>query len=106
METRSKQENKRVGSYTPGPWQAIEFSSPRGSYYVVNENNGDLIFGAGRSICEANAHLIAAAPELLDALRDTVQALKGYVEDDGGPEWVYKALDEAKAAIAKAEGAP
>ena len=48
----------------------------------------------------ANAHLIASAPDLLDALRGAV----GYVEMEGGylndPYW-YTA---AKCAIAKAEG--
>lgn len=48
----------------------------------------------------ANAHLIASAPDLLDALKGAV----GYVEMEGGylndPYW-YTA---AKCAIAKAEG--
>lgn len=48
--------------------------------------------------CEANAHLIAAAPELLEALEDLMEAVKDHYEA-GGYEW-----KQARAAIAKAKG--
>ena len=45
---------------------------------------------------EANAHLIAAAPDLYQALRDTVAAAGG-IHSDNVPE-------SARLALAKAEG--
>ena len=46
---------------------------------------------------KANARLIAAAPELLDAL----EGLLGLAERDG---WLHIAVNQARAAIAKAKG--
>lgn len=45
---------------------------------------------------EANAHLIAASPDLYEALKDCVQALS---HTEAGPR-----IDAARAALAKAEG--
>lgn len=71
--------------------------------------------GSEKQGCKANARLIAAAPELLEACK----ALFGLVESghlvrdvsgDVNPGWVIKelglvrALSQAKEAIAKAEG--
>jgi hypothetical protein len=62
---------------------------------------------------EANARLIAAAPDLLEALRLTAeQSLRSEIPDGYGPEFVSKeweagydaAISAARAAIAKAEG--
>ena len=50
--------------------------------------------------CEANAHLIAAAPELLDALCYLLEASSG----QGPHEQWLAAMDQARAAIAKATG--
>ena len=52
------------------------------------------------------ASLIAAAPDLLDALRECVDSLRNYEKTDQG-SWnddVLNARDMARAAIAKAEG--
>ena len=48
------------------------------------------------SISDADAFLIAAAPDLLAALRDIVAGFRGSEYEDS--------LDDARAAIAKAEG--
>jgi hypothetical protein len=52
----------------------------------------------GRQIALANARLIAAAPDLLDALKDALCALECCGKD-------YPAASKAQAAIAKATGA-
>jgi diketogulonate reductase-like aldo/keto reductase len=55
------------------------------------------------AIAQANAHLIAAAPELLEACQDlwrVVNALKPLGKYTGAAE----ALEKATAAIAKAKG--
>lgn len=49
----------------------------------------------------ANARLIAAAPDLLEALRGLLAAVQHSVCENSGP-----AQDAASAAIAKATGAP
>lgn len=48
--------------------------------------------------CEANAYLIAAAPDLLEALQNLLKVHEG----EGGTE--HHAGDMARAAIAKAKG--
>lgn len=56
----------------------------------------------------ANARLIAAAPEMAEALREMISAMWQHFEyhhdgeDDCGSENCQRALDKARAAIAKA----
>lgn len=95
-------------SYTPGPWHwddcpvgGIDFSQR--APWLVTENDMPVIRGEVRVATTADARLIAAAPELLDALKNLVAETKdglGYEYDDG--EW--PALDKARAAVAKASG--
>ncbi|HBU8849402.1 TPA: hypothetical protein MDF20_000973 [Citrobacter sedlakii] len=76
--------------HTPGPW------------YWDSEGLGSkdvLVFGKGypfEMTSQANMRLIAAAPELLEALQD---ALHAYDKHGEHPEW-----DFARAAISKALG--
>ena len=86
--------------HTPGPWE-WKFD---GKYCVGLEAN---VIWVGREptldIEAANARLIAAAPELLEALKALQrQALQGNVRGD---EWMDEALELTRAAIAKATGA-
>jgi hypothetical protein len=53
---------------------------------------------------EADADLICAAPDLLDALEMIVAEADSYTARTGKP--VYNWLDQARAAIAKARGTP
>lgn len=80
-------------AHTPGPWRV----SPKGAYVMTHEKkNTAFVMEANRS---ANASLIAAAPELLDALQTMLAA----VDADRIPG-IGLATDKARAAIAKAEG--
>lgn len=77
---------------TPGSWVVD------GDYDVTTED-GTVVAWAAKGIFEpdeitANAHLIAAAPDLLEALQNIVKTL-----DEAGCE---AATVEAKAAISKA----
>jgi len=59
--------------------------------------------------CRANARLIAAAPELLEALADLIglaKAAMGEANRDGAEYEIEEELSTARAAIAKAEGKP
>ncbi len=67
----------------------------------------DCVIPAG-SVAECNAHLIAAAPELLAALRVAADEFEGSARDVKNPVWKHWAAScakDARAAIAKAQGA-
>lgn len=87
---------------TPGPWSAQEYASPTGTYFVRGAND-EKIIGGGVSLQEGNARLIAAAPDMLAALRMIVE---GPWPDDVDDPQKQAIWDEkiARAAIAKAEG--
>lgn len=85
-------------AHTPGPWTILN----RG--YKSHITDADMnwnaeIVGPGHT---ANAHLIAAAPDLLAALEE-IESLP--VDDYGCREIPPGFLDKARAAIAKAKGA-
>ena len=58
------------------------------------------------AIFKANAHLIAAAPELLEALETAERIIRDYVEEPELPEMCSMAetRDICQEAIAKAKG--
>ncbi|MEW6163615.1 MAG: hypothetical protein AB1642_00990 [Pseudomonadota bacterium] len=91
--------------HTPGPWH-VDVSK---SFYVfacgsLAEQAG---VGNGPFICNAstqeNARLIAAAPELLSALRIAEDFMSGF-EDDEVQEGMVTKLAGIRAAITKATG--
>lgn len=94
-------------SFTPGPWRANEshdYIEPTGGSPIICEfDKIDPVFALGDDERIANAHLIAAAPELLAALEQFVQAC-----DTAPPVHfighIVKACEVARAAIVKAKG--
>jgi hypothetical protein len=104
-------------AHTPGPWRAV-FSHPNG-FDIRGPNDEDLGFvNASDGFddptmypVEANARLFAAAPELLDALREGALALEeaNKVAAAIAPRLVKIVLEphvqRMRAAIAKAEKA-
>ena len=95
-------------AHTPGPWVVREPED--GELLEVHaERGGELIcFPVWTPNERANISLIAAAPELLDALKMAKTALIDQYEenypDDESDNDVTEAIDAAIAAIAKAEG--
>jgi hypothetical protein len=95
-----------MSNRTPGPWETYEFDDQigvSGNYADVADCTGlEYRFDSSRSREEilANARLIAAAPDLLEALK----ALLFNATHGNGLEAHYRAQDDARAAIAKAEG--
>ena len=83
-------------THTPGPWQfQIVAGVP-----TVHKALEPIATTFGNSVVrEANAHLIAAAPDLLAALKDLLSLAEEYLR----PPFPWSA-DAARAAIAKAEG--
>lgn len=90
--------------HTPGPWSsgaAIPITAKacdKSGFSLVFVNRDD------KSEPEANARLIAAAPELLEALREALDCIRVYAPDymHGMPRKHY--VSQARAAIAKATG--
>ena len=105
-----------MSKHTPGPWKIHE----HGVGFEVECANGNVVAQAQQvtalrqdtmqSARKANARLIAAAPELLEALSKFVEfaELHGEVVFSGGGMSAIDAMNactsEARAAIAKAKG--
>jgi len=100
-----------VNTHTPGPW--IVRDHPTQDIYIGPTNDGGApsVAIVPRRISRtpgehnANARLIAAAPELLEALTRLLPyanfMLSCTVDDDDA---AYAAVDRARAAVAKATG--
>lgn len=99
-------------SYTPGPWDYWSGYNPVDELEAqITTEDGDIVIASyNRQIPEgeANAKLLAAAPDLLEALRIMVNACYPVSTEisDKGHEWCTAYLDQAlplgRAAIAKA----
>lgn len=100
--------------HTPGPWELDD--NRRGSHvYVHAKTHGALATvvwqmaqdyreGKPSPECEANARLIAAAPELLNALKDILEHCHFEKKDLDSKRNVNEFRVNAVAAIAKATG--
>jgi len=88
--------------HTPGPWRIEE-----GTYYACIRTAAgviaDMRFVGGAVRNTADVSLIAAAPDLLDALQGLVKELSD--SDDEGLIENAEPMIAARAAIAKATGA-
>jgi len=87
-----------VSEHTPGPWIEV------GRYIETDRHIiCEMFSAASREERDANQRLIAAAPELLEALKALMHEVdesgNGYAKDFGWPV----AVGKARAAIAKAE---
>lgn len=108
-----------MSKHTPGPWELhgiliakfgehhamiCQLSEPRASTELRHE---ELRIGSPHHAeAYANARLIATAPELLAACKDTFDVLTepGVMDVDEWKAWKRRAEDTARTAIAKAEG--
>jgi hypothetical protein len=111
-------EHTKTEKHTPGPWKVLHYkwTDKGGGDFVgrIDGPNGEKVYGGAASFHAinnlANAHLIAAAPELLAALFSTTEELQRlrdvllphYEDKIGEPDKLV--LEEAEAAIAKATG--
>jgi hypothetical protein len=93
-----------VSAHTPGPWSVVFVID--GAFQIARDVEGDEIVIASRNEIPrlhdefaANARLIAAAPDLLAALRDVLDGLDTYWAANN-----HETVAAAEAAIAKAEG--
>jgi hypothetical protein len=92
-------------SHTPGPWKAQPAGYPTRQWDIVADSGRRNV---AETICdhEANARLIAAAPELLAACEGVLGVLNHGTptKEDGTPNTHWKHIDIIRAAIAKATG--
>ena len=83
----------REARFTPGPWKLTEFDQG----FIVSDKNGELVETVYAG--EPNACLIAAAPEMYEALKAFVEAYEKSLQ----LEKTDVALRLAKAALSKAQ---
>lgn len=87
-----------MSKHTPGPWTIKPVTADKVYPHGVV---GDDLCRLAKVVCEGDARLIAAAPELLAALERMVRASVNQPEDT--PE-AHTARREARAVIARAKG--
>lgn len=101
-------------AHTKGPWIFYaDLPNTDPNWHIITTENkfrivANIHIEPGNAMDEANARLIASAPELFDALKAFIAAEQGV----GNPELSIKAYDriceaalkKALAAVAKAEG--
>lgn len=85
-----------MSSYTPGPWHA--WFDPDGPS-EVRDPSDKVVVNCSRLAHEADARLIAAAPELLELVAQAVHACEDDDEVWLGHAWVKA----ARAAVKRAE---
>lgn len=90
--------------HTPGPWAPYYFRSPRGArqFWAVGSDRVGLMGVAWRVRNKADANLIAAAPDLLDACQFTLGIIEAHLPElyDGSM------AQKLRLAIAKAKEQP
>jgi hypothetical protein len=107
--------NEQVAKHTPGPWMIAYWPIPAPNWWIGSPPTHPGSSRLGPSICgmihvEANAHLIAAAPNLKDGCNALLGLLQLLAARDDVSDDLRKALtsghriDEARAAVAKSEG--
>ena len=101
---------EQKAAHTPGPWKFGKELTARSGEWLVSFDAGSKGRGiaiaetrAGSGNEEANARLIAAAPELLAALETAYMALIGYLPAHRN-DVTDAAIGAARAAITKAKG--
>lgn len=97
-------------AHTPGPWIPLECDGNADDLAIADNDGGYVCYSVAT---HADAELIAAAPELLAALKDAVEFINGHNEclepstHSSDREWIdhcvalHKSCQEA---INKAEG--
>lgn len=92
--------NSNEVRYTAGPWEVREYSrcTVMTKEGTIIANCCTVIQGLSKEECEANARLIAAAPELLEALKSVLNMPE---MANGTNQTLYRKIEQA---ISKAQG--
>lgn len=96
---------------TPGPWEVDRNNVHTGQIATIHHCIGnDWVeiwspnWPDSEETQEANANLIAAAPDLLEALQETVYRLDAWISTGRASDLDVNAAEKARAAISKALG--
>jgi hypothetical protein len=92
-----------MNKHTPGPWE-IEPNAGKGAWISNDFGWAALALGNDHDNARANARLIAAAPDLLEALTALANGVDFNIKNGSCPLDLGVRLKKARAAIAKAEG--
>lgn len=87
-------EEQTKSAFTPGPWEAHGCEVVGSGFIVATVN-----WHSGHNHERANARLIAAAPDLYEALQDCAAVCAGETMSKGG---LVAALEKARDALARA----
>ena len=96
--------------FTPGPWKTAERAKGSNQGIVIRSVNHDdggsiaISLGYQSEECLANARLIAASPDLLDALISIKEYWSRDRNDQAMHDACWHAVETAAAAIAKVRG--
>jgi len=89
--------------FTPGPWEwdgdVWDYDYAEEAPWLIGKDNQIILKGEIDCANKANAHLIAAAPDLYEAIKELLYALQD--DDNWRTSGVY---EDAEAALAKARG--
>jgi hypothetical protein len=101
-QTMSKTENTMTNAaHTPGPWDFDNYADHVSYFSDASKRKDDYDFRVEfpddmpEAEAEANARLIAAAPELLEALKDTLRRCEGEGWSEPETRTIRAALDKA-----------
>lgn len=95
-----------MSKHTKGPWKAVYMPEEGGDHVIIAASGISVALSIGGTASEIpNARLIAAAPELLEALEDLITVTSilepTCLGDEGAKD---NAIYLARSAIAKATG--
>ena len=90
-----------MSAHTPGPWFIADTNDQLWARQVDSKSGAVCFCGSfQRDEACANARLIAAAPELLEALKELLSALDHQMSD---PDRLFRSKTASRAVIAKAK---
>ena len=93
------------GQHTPGPWQTARSGYGERLWTVYADMGSDIVTVALEA-SEANAHLVAAAPDLLFACQDALSFVRyALATGTDTPDGARRLEDLLRAAVARATGA-
>ena len=96
-----------ASGHTPGPWFAIP-QNPRQTFWRVSQQVASSPYACdiSQGSIKADAHLIAAAPDLLAALEESLTWMETYQRQTGTAEHgpLGHSITQARAALARAKG--
>jgi hypothetical protein len=82
--------------HTPGPWEVVKCSNDESSHVYSQPDKSEMYTTIAFTKKESDAKLIAAAPKLLKALKNLMQAIDDDTVD-------YSILEETRKIIFNAE---